>query len=345
MKRILLFVIMFFPSVTLAISVPSNNAILYDAESNRILFQKNINQKHLIASTTKIMTSVIAIESGRLDDIVLVNESVLKSYGSGIYIKPGEKITLRNLVYGLMLRSGNDAALMIEEYLGGHDKFIDLMNKKAKEIGMTNTIFENSNGLDESGEENYSTCYDMALLMKYAINLYDFREITGTKKIDVKTNKNYYSWINKNKLLFNYKYAISGKTGYTKKSKRILVTSAFKDDITLIVVTFVDKDDFNTHKKLYEYGFNNYKKYLIINKNKLKIKNHKNYYVKKNYYYLLKNNEKKNIKTNVILYKKRYKNKVGYIEVLINDIIIHKENLYIKNNINNKKSIKNLFKF
>ena len=159
MKKILIFLILLFPLNVLGLSIPSNNAILIDQDSGRILYSKNINQKRLIASTTKIMTAVIAIESGKLDDVVTINDDVLKSYGSGIYIKPGEKITLRELVYGLLLRSGNDASLAIESYLGGHDKFITKMNVKAKEIGMKNTFFENSNGLDESGEENYSTVH------------------------------------------------------------------------------------------------------------------------------------------------------------------------------------------
>lgn len=331
MKKIFILLILLLPINTFAISVQSKNAILIDQDSGRILFEKNINEKNLIASTTKIMTAVIAIESGKLDDVVTVNESVLKSYGSGIYIKPREIISLRELVYGLLLRSGNDAALMIEDYLGGHKKFITKMNIKAKEIGMNNTFFENSNGLDESLEENYSTVYDMAKLMKYANNLYDFREINSTKKIYVKTNKNYYEWTNKNKLLFLYKYATGGKTGYTTKAKRTLVTSATKDDINLIAVTFVDKDDFNTHKKLYEYGFNKYNKYLILNKNNLKIKNNKNLYIKYNYYYLMTNNERKYIKLKVI--KNRKNNRFGYIYVYFKNKLVHKEPIYINKNL------------
>ena len=150
MKKILVFILLLIPVNVLGLSVPSRNAILIDQDTGRILYSKNINERRLIASTTKIMTAVIAIESGKLDEYVEIDESVLKSYGSGIYVKPGEKISLRNLVYGLLLRSGNDAALAIEEYLGGHDKFITKMNVKAKEIGMKNTYFENSNGLDES---------------------------------------------------------------------------------------------------------------------------------------------------------------------------------------------------
>ena len=338
MKKILL-ILLLIPINVFGLSVPSRNAILIDQDTGRILYSKNINEKRLIASTTKIMTAVIAIESGKLDDTVIIKDNILKSYGSGIYIKPGEHITLRELVYGLLLRSGNDAALAIEEYLGGHDKFITKMNIKAKEIGMKNTFFENSNGLDESGEENYSTVYDMALLMKYANNNYDFREIDSTKKIEVETNKNYYSWTNKNKLLFSYKYATGGKTGFTKKARRTLVTSSTKNDINLIAVTFVDKDDYNTHKKLYEYGFNNYKRYLVLNKNKIRIKGHKNAYIKSNYYYLLRKGENNKIDTKVIINRKD--NILGYISVKLNGKEVHREKVYINKKYNKKRIFSN----
>ena len=337
MKKIIISLITFFSFILniCAITVPSNNAILIDSDSGRILYSKAINEKHLIASTTKIMTAILAIESGKLDDIVKINESVLKSHGSGIYVSVGEKISLRHLVYGLLLRSGNDAALAIEDYLGGHEKFIIKMNNKAKEIGMKNTIFNNVHGLDDDETGNYSTCYDMALLMRYANNLYDFREIDSTKKIVVETDMKTYSWTNKNKLLFSYKYATGGKTGYTTKAKRTLVTSASKKNMNLIIVTFNDKDDFNTHKKLYEYGFSNYKNYLIINKDKIKIKTTKykdKLYVKNNYYYPMTNNERDNITTSVVLYKNivNITDEVGYIEVFYKNESVHKEPLYLK---------------
>lgn len=338
MKRIFLLLLL-FPVSVFGISVPSNNAILIDQDSGRILYSKRINEKRLIASTTKIMTAVIAIESGKLDNNVTIDESDTKSYGSGIYIKPGEIMTIRELVYGLLLRSGNDAAIAIENNLGGHNSFIKKMNIKAKEIGMNNTHFENSSGLDESGEENYSTVYDMALLMKYANNIYDFREINSTKKYELETNMNYYSWTNKNKLLFKYKYATGGKTGYTNKAKRTLVTSATKDDMNLIAVTFNDKDDFNTHKRLYEYGFNNYRRYLILNKKKIRIKGYKNAYIKYNYYYLLKNNERKNISTKVII--DRNDNILGYISIKLNGKEVHREKVFINKKYKNKNIFNN----
>lgn len=337
MKKIFIIITIFLilPFNALALSVPSNNAILMDEDSGRILYSRNIDEKHLIASTTKIMTAVLAIESGKLDEMVTINDSVLKSHGSGIYVSVGEKISLRNLVYGLLLRSGNDAALAIEDYLGGHDKFVKNMNKKAAEIGMNNTIFNNAHGLDDDEEGNYSTARDMALLMKYANNLYDFRIIDSTKSIMVETDIKTYSWTNKNKLLFKYKYATGGKTGYTVKAKRTLVTSASKNDINLIVVTFNDPNDFDTHEKLYEYGFSNYKNYLIINKDKVKIKSDKyknKLYVKNNYYYLMTNNERDNININVVIYNKMDSetNEVGYLDVYYKNENIHKEPIYVK---------------
>lgn len=337
MKKIFVIITLFliFPFNVFALSIPSNNAILMDEDSGRIIYSKNIDEKHLIASTTKIMTAVLAIESGKLDDIVTISESVLESHGSGIYVSVGEKISLRHLVYGLLLRSGNDAALAIEDYLGGHKKFISAMNTKAKEIGMENTIFNNAHGLDDEETGNYSTARDMALLMKYANNLYEFRVIDSTKNIMVETDIKTYSWTNKNKLLFKYKYANGGKTGYTIKAKRTLVTSASKNNVNLIAVTFNDPDDFDTHEKLYEYGFSNYKNYLILNKDKIKIKQKKyknKLYIKNNYYYLMTNNERENININVVMYKKMNSktNEVGYFDIYYKNENIHKEPIYVE---------------
>ncbi len=316
------------------LSVPSNNAILMDQESGRVLYSKNINEVRSVASISKIMTAVLAIESGKLDDKVTITDEMIKTHGSSIYLSEGEEISLRNLVYGLLLRSGNDASLAIADYLYGKDKFVIKMNIKAKEIGMKNTKFNNPHGLDDEGEKgNYSTVYDMALLMRYASNLFDFREINSTKFITVQTNLKTYTWYNKNKLLNSYRYANGGKTGYTGKAKSTLVTSASNDNANLIAVTFVDRDAFNTHKKLYEYGFTNYRNYLIINKSNIKIKSkkYKNLYVKNNYYYLMNNNERDNISTNVKYYTKKDKdNCVGYIEVFYKNKSVHKEYIYTK---------------
>ena len=157
-----------------------------EEDTKRVLKSKNMNKKMLIASTTKIMTAVIAIESNKIDKIIEVTDKVLESYGSSIYLSIGEEMKLEDMVYGLMMQSGNDAALMIADFLGGEESFVKKMNKKAKEIGMVNTVFENPHGLDEK-TKNYSTAYDMALLMRYANSLPIFKEIVGTKKKTVKT--------------------------------------------------------------------------------------------------------------------------------------------------------------
>lgn len=175
----------------------ASSYILMDDTTSRVLVGKDIHSKRLIASITKIMTATLAIESGKLDEMVVVTDDILKAYGSGIYIEVGEEILLRDLVYGLMLRSGNDAATMIAVFVGGsEEEFINMMNKKANEIGMKDTIFNNPSGLP-TPEGNYSSVYDMALLTRYAMQYNDYREIVKTKKYKVTTNKKTYLWDNK----------------------------------------------------------------------------------------------------------------------------------------------------
>ena len=241
-----------------------------DMDSKRILYAKNIHEQRSVASISKIMTAVLAIESGKLDNIVTIGDEIDQSYGSGIYIQKGEQMSLRDLVYGLMLRSGNDASYAIAKYVAG-DNFVNLMNQKAKEIGMKNTIFNNPNGLDEQNG-NYSTVYDMALLTSYAMKLEEYRKIVATKIYRVETNKNTYIWNNKNKLLFMYDYTTGGKTGFTQKAKRTLVGTASKDNLNLVAVTLNDGNDFSDQIDLFEYGFNNYEEYLILSKKKFLIK-------------------------------------------------------------------------
>lgn len=307
------------------------SAILMEEDTKRVLVSKNMNKKMLIASTTKIMTAVIAIESGKINKKVTVNDSILKSYGSNVYLEIGEKLKLEDLVYGLMLRSGNDAALMIANYLGGEKTFVQKMNKKAQKIGMKNTTFSNPHGLDEKNK-NYSTAYDMAILMRYANSLKKFKKITSTKKYSLTTNKKSYLWKNKNKLLFQYKYTTGGKTGFTKKAHRTLVTSASKNNMNLIVVTLDDGNDFKNHKELYEYGFNNYNMEKVFDKNKINIPN-KKIYAQDDYYYPITKKEKEMINIDYkIKYKTKYKNneKIGEAIIKLGNKTIHKEKLYIK---------------
>lgn len=307
------------------------SAILMEEDTKRVLVSKNMNRKKLIASTTKIMTAVVAIESNKLNKTVKVTDKVLESYGSSIYLSIGEKMKLEDMVYGLMMQSGNDAALMIADFLGGEEKFVKKMNNKAKQIGMKNTIFKNPHGLDEK-TKNYSTAYDMALLMRYANSYKEFRKITGCKKHTVKTDEKTYVWTNKNKLLYTYEYTTGGKTGYTEKAYRTLVTSASKDNMNLIVVTLNDGNDFKNHKELYEYGFNNYKMVKVFDKDKMNLSN-KKIYALDDYYYPITESERELITISYQLKdKKKYKNgeKVGKAIIKLGSKTIHKEKLYIK---------------
>ena len=306
-----------------------------DASTGRVLLGKDINNQRLIASITKIMTCIIALENTDIENIVTVDESILKAYGSGIYIQIGEEITVKDLLYGLMLRSGNDAAVMIANYISGsEEEFVKLMNNKAKELGMTNTTFNNSSGLDEQGG-NYSTAYDMALLTKYAMQNEMYMTIVGTKSYQVKTNYKSYSWTNKNKLL-KYDYITGGKTGYTEKAKRTLVTTATINNMDLIVVTLKDSDDWNTHLDLYEYAKNNYTSYKVLNKSKFKIEEDNyfkgNLYIENDVYIPFKKSETDSIVSHIKLYKvKDYKDgdAVGINQIIYKNKVIYEENIYI----------------
>ena len=346
MKKILLFLILLLPITVGAIDTSARSAILMDLDSNRVLYEKNIHEKRSVASISKIMTAVIAIESGKLDDKVVIGDEINKSYGSGVYIKIREEMTLRDLVYGLMLRSGNDAALSIAKYVGGTvEDFVKMMNERAKEIGMNNTTFNNPSGLDRE-KGNYSTAYDMAILTSYAMKLKDYKIITSTKKYTLTTNKNVYSWINKNKLLSIYKYTTGGKTGFTEIAKRTLVSTATKNNTNLVVVTLNDGNDWQDHQNLFEYGFNNYTNLKILEKGNINIYNDDYYddyklYVKNDFYYLLSNFEESNLIFKYELEKiRKVENgqKVGILNIFLGDKKIHEEDIFIERIDNVKKS-------
>ncbi|HLR80018.1 MAG TPA: D-alanyl-D-alanine carboxypeptidase family protein [Bacillota bacterium] len=246
-----------YPNVSYATTfdqeVSAHHAILMDASSKAVLFEKEAHQKVPIASITKIMTAIIAIESGRLDEVATTSRRAIHTGGSSIYLEQGEQMSVEDLLYGLMLRSGNDAAVVLSEHIGGSvEGFVHLMNEKAAWLGMTNTNFTNPHGLHE--EDHYSTAYDMALLMQYAMENDRFKKVSET--ISYQSQKRSYLWYNKNKLLtMHYDYCTGGKTGFTRISGRTLVTSAEKDQQELIAVTLNARDDWNDHIKLYEWGF------------------------------------------------------------------------------------------
>lgn len=328
MKKIIFLLIILFPLNVCGLSASS--VTVMDMDSKRVLYSYNQNDVRLIASISKIMTSLVTLNNANIKDIVIVDDSVLKSYGSGIYVEVGEEISLENLLYGLMLRSGNDAAIQIANYVGGSmEGFVDLMNDTAKSIGMKKTTFVNSSGLEESnGVGNMSTSYDMALLMSEAMKNDTFKTIVGTKEKLVKTNYKTYLWYNKNKLLKSYEYTTGGKTGFTEKARRTLVTTATRDNMNLVVVTLNDPNDFSDHKTLYEEYFNKYKSFKVIEKNETF--DNKNYYLKNDRNLTLTQDEYKKIKKEVIIYKDNVSDIVGYVSVKLDNEELLKEYIYEK---------------
>lgn len=349
MKKIFVVIISFLiliPNIKASTNT-AHSYILMDQTTGRVLAAKDKDNPMLIASITKIMTAIIVIENTDLNNIITVDESILKAYGSGIYIQIGEEMSVLDMLYGLMLRSGNDAAIMLATYISNtEEEFVKLMNNKAKEIGMKNTTFNNSSGLDEKGS-NYSTSYDMALLTRYAMQNEQYREIVKTKNKIVKTNYKTYSWTNKNKLL-NYDFITGGKTGYTEKAHRTLVSTATINDMNLIVVTLNDSDDWNTHIDLYNFAKENYISYKVLNKSKFKIETDTyfqgNLYIKNDVYIPFKKEETSSLINHIKLYKiKNYQNDdiVGVSQIIYNNQILYEENIYIDKETKIKKD--NLF--
>ena len=302
----------------------ASSTIVMDSDTNRILYQNNAYEKRLIASTTKIMTFIVAYEYGNefLDVLVEAGEEVLKMYGTSIYISYREQMTLRDLLYGLMLRSGNDASVVIATFIAGNEEnFVKLMNKKAQKLGMHNTIFNNPHGLDEV-TQNYSTAYDMALLSSYANKNPFYRQVTSTKYYKVQTENKAYSWTNRNKMVFTYENFISGKTGYTPSAGKTFVSSAEKNNLTLTTVTLNDSDIYGTHQELYEDMFNKYENYKLVNQKTFPITtktNNKNAYIKEDITYPVTSNEKDNLSVKIILYEEKQNNVIGELKAYYND--------------------------
>ncbi|MCM3762934.1 D-alanyl-D-alanine carboxypeptidase [Alkalihalobacillus oceani] len=239
-------------------SVSAEAAILMESESGRVLYAKNEHNPMRIASITKIMTALLAIESGKMDEMVKVSTRAEGTEGSSIYLQAGEEIKLEDLVYGLMLRSGNDAAVAIAEHVAGSlEGFVFLMNEKASQLGMTNTSFQNPHGLDDH-EDHYSTAYDMAILTQYAMENELYRTISGTKsyRSEGETTR---VWRNKNRLLTElYSLSTGGKTGFTKRARRTLVSTAEKDEMDLIAVTLDAPSDWHDHMNMFNWAFTTY---------------------------------------------------------------------------------------
>ena len=262
MAAALLAAVSFFPCRVQAIS--AHSAIVVDGLTGRVLYEKNADERSLIASTTKIMTALVVCEQCNVLDRLRVPKEAVGIEGSSMYLQEGEVLTVQELLYGLMLRSGNDAAVALAIYCGGTvEGFAQLMNDKAHRLGMDDSHFENPHGLDSPG--HYSTARDMALLTAYAMQNPIFAKTVSTKTVTAggRTLQNH------NKLLWQLSGADGVKTGYTKAAGRILVSSAVRDRRRLIMVTIDDPNDWLDHKTMLEQGFSNYQIASFLSKGDL----------------------------------------------------------------------------
>ena len=243
MSKIFLLIIFIFLQIGYT---KSSSYIVLDTQTKEILNGENIDIKLPIASLTKIWTALLVLENCNLDSIVKISKKASIQEGSSIYLKENEEYKVRDLVYGMLLRSGNDAAVALAEYtFGSEEKFVEIMNKKTKELGLENTKFVDATGLGN----NTSTANDVANMLNIALNNYKFKGISS--KLSYKNSLNGQFWKNKHKLIGKSIYnAISGKTGYTKEAGRTLATAFKHDSKTYIVVTLNEKDDWNIHELL-----------------------------------------------------------------------------------------------
>lgn len=242
-------------------AISANSAILMDGQTGRVIYEKQPDKQGLIASTTKIMTALIVCEQTNVLDRVRIPQEAVGIEGSSMYLKAGEVLTVQDLLYGLMLHSGNDAAVALAIYCGGTvEGFAELMNDKAHRLGLQNTHFENPNGLDSPG--HYSTARDLAVLAAYAMENPIFAKTVSTKTVTAGGR----SLHNHNRLLWLVDGADGVKTGFTKKAGRILVSSCTRQGRRLIAVTMNDGNDWQDHRQLLEDGFKNYSVRQLVSK-------------------------------------------------------------------------------
>ena len=264
LSAVLLFVFLFLsftvPAGAEDVSASARAFVLYCADNGEVLLSQASDEKLPMASTTKIMTSLIALEYAAGDNKTVTFTEEMTAEGSSMYLKVGEQVTLYDLAVGMMMQSGNDAANAAAIAIAGSiEAFAVIMNQKAEEIGMAHTHFVTPSGLDDP--EHYSTAYDMALLMAYAMQNQSFADITSHTSMTVDfiyPEDKSVTYSNHNRLLSLYDSCVGGKTGYTGASGRCLVTAAQRDGLTLIAVTLDDRDDWNDHIALFDYGFDRY---------------------------------------------------------------------------------------
>lgn len=375
MKKFIMFFLVFFilsNNIVFAndkensINVDAQSAILMDYKTGRVLYSKNADEPLAMASTTKIMTAILAIENGNLEDTVKVSKNATKAPPVKMNLKENEEIKLKDLLYALMLQSSNDAAVAIAEHISGTvETFCDNMTKKAKELGAKDTVFRTPNGLDSL--DHHSTAYDMAVITRYALNNKQFMDIINTKQVSFKTNMSNYDIINKNRLLSEYEGANGVKTGYTGKAGHCFVGSATQNDMTLISVVLASgwgekgkKQKWVDTKAILNYGFKNFSYENILSQNDCLdtisvIKGEKDnmpLYYEKDIILPLSKDEKEKISIKLDYIKSlqaptKKDEKVGVANIYINNNLIAQTNILTKEDINKKtfsSYINNIFK-
>ncbi|WP_051331137.1 D-alanyl-D-alanine carboxypeptidase family protein [Aneurinibacillus terranovensis] len=286
--------------------ISAQTAALIDVQSGRILAEKDGDKRMRIASLTKIMTAIVAIEEGNINDIVTTPNHASGTEGSSIYLKRGEKMKLEDMLYGLMLRSGNDAAVAIAEHVGGSvEGFVRLMNEKAEYIGMQSTHFMNPHGLDHP--DHYSTASDMARLTAYALRNPVFQKIVATKVKMIPWQGE--EWdrklLNKNKMLRLYEGADGVKTGYTKLARRCLSSSATRNGQQLAIVVLNAPSDWEDSMNWMDYGFAHYPRTELVRMNQ-RVAEEKTesgitaYYSLRPFFYPLTADEKGRVRTELV---------------------------------------------
>lgn len=341
------------------LKINSRIAVAYDRDTGLKIWGKDENKKTAMASTTKIMTAIVVIENSNLDEFVEISKKAAWTGGSKLGLKNGDKISVRDLLYGLMLRSGNDAAVALAEYVGGSvEGFAELMNKKAKELDLKSTRFVTPHGLDNP--EHYTTAMELAKLADYSLNNEMFAKIVSTKSTTIYINGIPKTINNTNELLGNFQGVYGVKTGFTNNAGRCLVTAVKNDKfniITIVIQADTKKDRTNDSVKLINYIFNNYEKIDIeeminnefidwknINVSRIHIKKAKNNYIKLN---------KSNIEYKKIIVKKSSVNdikininsiyefeapvkcntKIGEIKVYIDNKLLESADIFFENEI------------
>ena len=260
---VLLWILLLFPQS--AEAEGARSAILIEAETGRVLYENNAHEALPMASTTKIMTALVALENGSLQDNVTAGEHAFGVPGTSIYLSMGEQLTLEQMLYGLMLASGNDAAVAVAEHIGGSvSEFCRLMTARAEEIGCENTVFTTPHGLPADG--HHTTAWDLAMITREAMKNPVFREIVSTQRATLPWEGHEYDRVltNKNKLLSTYPGALGVKTGYTKAAGRCLVFSAEREGLSLIGVLLNCPDWFNEAAALLDRGFENWQMVTLL---------------------------------------------------------------------------------